>query len=302
VIYNVNDISTETKIYHSASMKTNLKAVFVDKREVDVSTLSNTYQFNRTGIHAIRYRYSNMTAVPASAFTNCTAIYTIRLPKSVNYIYGSAFENCSGMVRFTHKTFSTFNTMGNEFMGCTKLEYLDIAGNLVAQRTILGSGNPSKPGILKVTGNWENPQSQGGFRDMHYKKIYLYGNLVASTMSSQNGNLVELRIFGNCSAGNATFGINYPEFPKFIEIMGNVTSTNKLFRGGSPILHFGYGQKITASPTTINVGVASKIYVGPGNSEEEDQTILNEYLADEAWAAFSNKLDLWYNYNGQYKE
>lgn len=44
------------------------------------------------------------------------------------------------------------------------------------------------------------------------------------------------------------------------------------------------------------------IYVGDGTSQAADQAVLDMYLADSSWASYSSKLDLWYNYTGEYKD
>ncbi|MBR6270160.1 MAG: hypothetical protein IKR30_06300, partial [Bacteroidales bacterium] len=58
----------------------------------------------------------------------------------------------------------------------------------------------------------------------------------------------------------------------------------------------------TPAQFQVQDNALSKIFVGDGSSQAADQAILSLYLADPDWAAYSSKLDLWYNYNGQYKE
>jgi len=96
---------------------------------------------------------------------------------------------------------------------------------------------------------------------------------------------------------------------EFCEVLGTITfkSNGSLissdgYKSGA-ILHLGYaGVACTPSQANASETRLSKIYVGPGESESGDQAILDQYLADTDWAAYSSKLDLWYNYTGDYKE
>lgn len=76
---------------------------------------------------------------------------------------------------------------------------------------------------------------------------------------------------------------------------------------------FNQAQGSSGNVTSVTPGVAYvveyikpacfvKIYVGDGSSQAHDQEVLNAYLQDSTWAAYSNKLDLWYNYHGEYRQ
>jgi hypothetical protein len=93
ILYNVTDTSQPTKIFTSNSVKTGLKDVIIGKRRIDASEITNEYQFTKTGINSVKYRYSNLTSVPANAFSGCTSVCNFRLPKSVNSLGGACFDN-----------------------------------------------------------------------------------------------------------------------------------------------------------------------------------------------------------------
>ena len=263
VTYKVNDISSPTKIYNLSSVKSGLKRVFIDKKEYTVSSLTATYQFEEPGLHTIKYFYKNSTELPQNAFSGCTNI-----------------EYVTNYVNFHPGAFA-----------------------------YTGNGN----GILKV---FKNVRAVG-VRTWNYKKIIINGN--ASTYYS----IVTIsapeiiKITGNLYLDSTGYGVNYcygdPSKLKFLEIGGKINQYNtsfKLFKGNSQT-HLGNGLVLhlcsseianTAECCCASYSRVSKIYVGPGNSQEEDQAILDKYLADESWATYTNKLDLWYNYNGPYKK
>jgi hypothetical protein len=64
------------------------------------------------------------------------------------------------------------------------------------------------------------------------------------------------------------------------------------------IWHFAKTDGIACSATLAAASYSrvGKIYVGDGSSQSADQTVLDMYLADSDWSAYSSKLDTWYNY------
>lgn len=126
VTYNVSDISSPTKLFHINGVKNNLKEVFIDKTEVPVSSLTNEYQFDTTGLHTVRYRYSSLTSLPESAFTQCTEIRFIKLPDSVSSFGRNVFYGCSSLETFT--TPPKLHTFPNyTFANCSSLRELHIS-------------------------------------------------------------------------------------------------------------------------------------------------------------------------------
>ena len=295
--YQVDDVSSSTKIYNSASVKNKLKEIIVDKTHIPASAVTDTYQFTSPGLHIIRFRYSSLTAIPYDAFKNCGTLLCVKLPKTVTSIGHQAFANCSILTGFTHSTLCTYEYSFLE--GSRKVKDVSIAIQGSMHNVFRGTGNPNNPGTLFVKGNWRDASGQGGYGDTNFERIIIDGNMT-SIIGVYTKNVKILKVTGNCSAGSNSFSMIYPVVPAFVEVLGNVTSTQKMFRGG--MVHFGYGEKISANPATIGISAVSKVYVGDGSSQEHDQQILDAYLADENWASYASKLDLWYNYNGQYKE
>ena len=300
--YQVDDVSSPTKIYNSASVKNNLKEIIVDKTHIPASAVTDTYQFSSPGLHRIRFRYSSITIIPDSAFANCVNITRVlKIPKTVIEIDGFAFGGCSNLVEFSYTTPTFYRA--NVFAECRNIKSISVVfdGGMYSYGVFNRSGGPGTTSTLSVKGVWGFAQGQGGTGDpyMYHKHIFIDGD-ITKLVGGYAKETTTLKITGNCSASNDVYGIIGPSLPEFIEILGNITSTGKLFRGG--ILHLGYGEKISANPATIGIGAVSKVYVGDGSSQEHDQQILDAYLADENWTPYTSKLDLWYNYNGQYKE
>lgn len=129
IVYKVDDISSPTKIYNSESVKTNLKEIFVDKIETPVSSLTTTYQFENVGLHTIIYRYSNLSTIPTSAFTDCTTVYGVSLPKSVTGANGLnhnyCFARCTNLSKFVING-EPVNIGQYFFENCTSLEELHL--------------------------------------------------------------------------------------------------------------------------------------------------------------------------------
>lgn len=250
--------------------------------------------------------YGNNSIDNPGAFGNCTNLTSIAFPSSLTTIGQYAFYNCSklqGSFDIPNITLSA-----NAFRGCSKIQ------NLVAKtsntNSIAGAGNGT--GTVKLIGN-VTLQSRGGGvsvpspRFVHY---IIQGNVTCQTscylFSNSYGKSV--RISGNMTGtGYSLCYVSGTNNWEFLEIGGQVTSgnlfyqTNTLKSGG--IIHFGYNgiavpvSRITASSylTTV-MNRISKIYVGSGESQEADQAVLDQYLADTNWTQYSSKLDIWYNY------
>ena len=90
----------------------------------------------------------------------------------------------------------------------------------------------------------------------------------------------------------------------FVELDGRFVSGGLLINTGyasGAILHLGYNG-VAGTPTQLlNDANISTVYVGSGESQAADQAVLNQYLADPDWAQYASKLDLWFNYSGEYK-
>ena len=338
VTYKVTDTSTAIKIYNTNSVKTNLKEVIVGKQSVPVSSLTSTYRFQKTGITKVIYRYSSLSQIPDSAFTGCVNISIVKIPESVTRICQHAFNGCSGLkrVKFPSKL---ERLDGNAFINCTSLYgtvtvpstvttvgtfafgYCSGITDLIFESTATipnlafsWSGKASL-GTLYIGGSVGAPDYNGG-HPARYKKVIIKGSVNAGDqgrqyISSSTSKVQEIRVGGDMNgthtAQNIVLGSG--ACVKFCELMGKFTGqikfvqNNNTLSSSGAIMHLG-NTEIAGTPTLAQASLARlrKIYVGPGESQEGDQEVLDKYLANSAWASYSSKLDLWYNYTGEYKE
>lgn len=283
VVYRVDDITEPTKIYNADAVKTGLNRVFIDKEDYPVSSLTNTYQFQETGLHAIKYRYSNLTSLPASSFTNCTNLVAIRIPDCVTSIGGNAFNHTA---------------LTELYIPCS------INGD-----ALIEIGSESSHVNVTVAGDVNNPANGGS--GTYFENLIVRGNVRSSIFASNCNSCKAYRIGGGllwAGGSNGTLFAAGILTLSFFEVMGDITSTNPIFYqnrlSSERICHLGYSEKISGTPNALAMDNAKvlRVYVGDGSSEEHDQEVLNKYLADENWVPYASKLDLWYNYHGEYRQ
>ena len=283
VVYKVENTSEPIKIYNADAVKTGLKHVFIDKEECPVSSLTNTYQFQETGLHAIKYRYSNLTSLPASSFTNCTNLVAIRIPDSVTSIGGNAFNHTA---------------LTELYIPCS------INGD-----ALIEIGSESSHVNVTVAGSINRGANGGG--GTYFENLIVLGDVSSSIFASGCNYCKSWRIKGGLLWSGGSNGALFAagvQTLSFFEVMGDITCTNPIFYlnrlGSERIYHLGYIEKISGSPNAVAMDNAKllRVYVGDGSSEAHDQEVLNKYLADENWSPYASKLDLWYNYHGEYRQ
>lgn len=118
--YNVDDISSATKIYSGGDIKTNLYEIIVDKTHIPASAVTNTYQFENTGRHIIRYRYTSLTTIPTSGFTRCSAVVGVKFPNTITTINTYAFTGTKLKKVVFPKNITKISNQS--FSGCTLLD------------------------------------------------------------------------------------------------------------------------------------------------------------------------------------
>ena len=233
-------------------------------------------------------------------FNGCTNLASVKLPPNIT----SIGWGCLGLSSLTG-TLVIPNTVTSisrgSLDGTTGLTNL-VNNTATTEAFFMSSGNGT--GILYMKNvNW-------AFRYItaNYKHILIDGDLTFTGVDwlFQNSNVESIRIKGNYTptndasmyyrGGNGTIA--------FVELGGQITNGSLPWDGyaSGAIVHLGYNG-IAGTPARCRVSDANitKVYVGSGESQAADQAVLNQYLADPDWAQYSSKLDLWYNYNGEYK-
>lgn len=215
-----------------------------------------------------------------------------------NTIHLSAFQNNRSISNLTLNAASV-NIRGNCGNGTGTLTVN--APNIWGQNTnnfsnekafehIILNGNVSLGAYVII--------AQGCFNNNCLKSISINGNLTFS------GNV------GVISYGGGSYVVNNLNF---VELTGTYTrggytssyfffTDNNRSMGANCMLHLSYNG-VAGIPGAIKASNSriKKIYVGDGSSLENDQAVLDMYLADTDWATYSSKLDCWYNYTGEYK-
>lgn len=228
---------------------------------------------------------TTITSIGDSCFYSNANITDILIPSSVTSIGSSSFAIKSKLVNFIcYANISSYNPRtfqsSDSFGDGTGIFYVNSSFSFssyvtLAFRYIIIHGNVSWGSYLSSGNPWA---------------WYIDGNV---TISGSRG-------LCNNRTSNAT---------RFVEINGTVSGDYNIFyTNGSAglqsgtVIHLGYNG-IACTPTTACASYSrlSKIYVGSGESQAADQAVLDLYLANTDWAAYEDKLDLWYNYEGDYK-
>ena len=95
LVYEVADITSPTKMYHSNYFKTGLKRIVVDGETVSPSNYTGTWQFNKTGKHVVHLFYSEKRKIVNYEYANCADLVYANLPETVYEIEDGGFSGCT---------------------------------------------------------------------------------------------------------------------------------------------------------------------------------------------------------------
>ena len=261
---------------------------------------------------------SSLTSIGASAFYGCSGLTSVTIPLSVTSIGNSAFNGCSGLTG-NMMIPSTVTSLGTTpFGNCTGLSNLyNFCSASVAPAFF---NNVAPNGIIYCKGNCNGSTTTTSSK-AHTIIIGGHSNSTAAQRAiiSSSATVKALRVWGNINrtAYNGSLLVSSSTSTKnkvvFVELTGKFMnndyghfwSSNGITPANS-IVHLGYdtitNNELPCTPTRADASYSNvvKIYVGTGESLAKDQAILDMYLADSAWATYSSKLDLWYNYDGEF--
>jgi len=244
---------------------------------------------------------SNVTGIGDYAFYDCSGISgTLQLPSSLTSIGSNAFWGCSGLTGRVEIPSTVTSIGASAFRACSGIT--DFIFNPTIQlksSCVNGSGNST--GEFYAAGDVLTDYARA---IQGFIKIQIDGDVIHDSNRAL-GTSPEIRIGGSVRENNSYAGhivkSGGPKL-KFMEIGGTVTlSQGRLINNNSEldatesVLHLKYNG-IACTPTVACASYTrlTKIYV-------DSQSVLDQYLADSDWSAYSSKLDLWANYNGEYK-
>ena len=251
------------------------------------------YAFYRcNGITSVTL-HNAITSIGASAFYGCTGLTSVVIPATVTSLGSGAFQGCSGIVNFTSY---------RSALATSALTSGNANGTCGANTGVLYSD-----GSLTI--------SQVTQHRLNFKKIICKGNCTKYTqifIATSNTGPIEFRVGGNLNltSDGIVGSPNTSTYARlaFVEVMGTITGYN-MFGGDNirylvsgTIVHLGYDAyangAVAGTPTNAgaNRSRVSKVYVGKGESPEEDNNILSVYQQDANWSAYTSKLGTWYDY------
>ena len=255
--------------------------------------------------------FTSITSLSSDSFRGCTALTSITLPESITSIGNSAFRDCSAL-QYLNVPHESMTVAQYAFYGCTSLTDLYCPGT-PQEYSLYNTGNGT--GTLYVRGN---ALMTNGFTKCSFRHIIISGGATVPVggrwFTNTDSYTETLRVYGNCDIvsdsrilrtniyGSATRPLKFGELLGFAGNSAGQFCTEACL---SPdfIMHLGYTSRVACLPYFVNADsiYVTKIYVGDGSSLESDQAVLDLYLADSGWSEYSDKLDLWYNYDGEYK-
>ena len=282
--------------------------------------VSNSDVFsNNTGTHYVYFNDvevrdlvipNTVTRIRPGACRRWNRLTSVTIPNSVIEIGGLAFQDCVGLTGNLNLREVTLG--GNAFNGCTGLTDVTMDGFDVGsgQFTFPFSGAGDGTGTLTVYGSVINGYAGNANNKWgRFKHVLIKGDWITySNYESNSGPHETIIIEGNfVNNGNGPLYNDRDQSGrlKFLELWGTFNKA-LVYDTADPstdtIVHFKYnGIAGTAANAKASFSEMTKFYVGDGSSQAADQAVLDLYLADTDWAAYSSKLDLWYNYSGPYK-
>lgn len=297
------------------------KTSVIDTNGIVSSDTTASYSFN--SFDEFKY-FTGVTTITAGsstsslgAFGGCTNLTSIEIPNSVTTIGAYAFYNDTSLSVI--ETTTSITSIGTRALrNCSSIVDLYLPNVTLNAPNISGSGNGT--GILTVK-SWSK---NGDNEACAYKNIITLddvnitntsGYVITTQKKSSNKAIQTVSFLGDLNTTLTMIvggGASTAGDIRFVRLIGTGSGSGSLARdailsSNGCIIYLGYdtvtNDTVPCTPTFIKADNSrvTKVYVGDGSSSAHDSAIMQKYLDDTNWASYSSKLDLWYNYNGQYR-
>lgn len=263
------------------------------------------------------YIPSSVTSIAIYAFLSSGLTGNLSIPSSVTNIGNGAFEYCSAVTRLIIPA-SVTSFGGSVTEGCTAITdliFLPTMDRLTTNfcRTTVAASVGNGTGTFYTGGGLSNSTNCM----MRFRKYVIAGNYTNTAGGSgpirDSSNFTEIvKIGGNYSTNGTNAGSSrfiQTNKLEFFEVMGSITSNYCIVDGNNTlatgaIIHLGYDAytngAVPCTPTIAGVALSdvANLYVGKGQSQSEDENILNVYRNDANWGQYvtSGKVKTWYEY------
>ncbi len=115
--FNITDTSSATSIIGS-SATSQFSEIEID--DIVQPSVVNSYTFDTTGEHIVKYTLSDSTNIGSGAFLSCINLTSIIIPNCVTSISNTVFAGCTGLTSVTIP--NSVTSIGNYvFQNCTNL-------------------------------------------------------------------------------------------------------------------------------------------------------------------------------------